>query len=49
MAKLSNDGKYVIVERGDTLSAIAKKYGKGTTYQQLAKYNDIPDANLIYV
>lgn len=49
MAKLSNDGKYVTVEWGDTLSAIAKKYGKGATYQQLAKYNDIPNANLIYV
>lgn len=49
MAKLSTDGTYVIVEKGDTLSAIARDYGKGTTYQQLAKYNDIPDTNLIYV
>lgn len=49
MAVLSKDGKYVTVEWGDTLSAIARKYGKGTTYQQLAKYNDIPDANRIYV
>lgn len=49
MAKLSSDGKYVTVESGDTLSAIARDYGKGTTYQQLARYNDIPNANLIYV
>lgn len=49
MAKLSNDGTYVTVERGDTLSAIARDYGKGTTYQTLAKYNDIPNVDLIYI
>lgn len=35
------------VKKGDTLSAIAKKYG--TTYQQLAKDNGISNPNLIYV
>lgn len=34
------------VKKGDTLSAIAKKYG--TTYQQLAKDNGISNPNLIY-
>ncbi len=43
-----NAGEVVyIVEKGDTLSAIAKKYG--TTYQALAEYNGIKDANRIYV
>lgn len=37
---------YVVV-KGDTLSAIAKKYG--TTYQALAEYNGIKDVNRIYV
>lgn len=36
-----------IVKKGDTLSGIAKKYG--TTYQQLAKLNNIKNPNLIYV
>ena len=49
MARLSSDGKYVIVEKGDTLSAIAKKYGNGKTYQQLASINKISNPNLIYV
>ena len=35
------------VKNGDTLSAIAKKYG--VTYQFLAKINNIPDPNKIYV
>ena len=35
------------VKKGDTLSAIAKKYG--VTYQFLAKINNIPDPNKIYV
>lgn len=35
------------VKKGDTLSAIAKKYG--TTWQQLKKLNNIENANLIYV
>lgn len=34
------------VKKGDTLSGIAAKYG--TTYQQLAKINGIPDPNKIY-
>ena len=49
MAKLSSDGTYVTVERGDTLWAIARDYGKGKTYQQLAAINNIPNPNLIYV
>ena len=39
--------KYYTVKRGDTLSAIAKKYG--TTVSQLVKWNNIVDANKIYV
>lgn len=35
------------VVSGDTLSAIARKYG--TTYQVLAQYNGIANPNLIYV
>ena len=35
------------VKAGDTLSAIAKKYG--TTYQELAKYNGISNPNIINV
>lgn len=37
---------YYTVKRGDTLSAIASKYG--TTYQQLAKINGIANPNKIY-
>lgn len=36
-----------IVKRGDTLSAIARKYG--VDHKELAKYNAISDPNLIYV
>lgn len=35
-----------IVKKGDTLSAIAKKFG--TTYQKIAKDNNISNPNLIY-
>lgn len=49
MAKLSSDGKYVTVERGDTLSEIARDYGKGTTYKQLAAINNISNPDRIYV
>ena len=49
MATLSSDGKYVTVQRGDTLSGIASKYGNGKTYQQLASINKISNPNLIYV
>lgn len=52
MAKLSSDHKYVTVERGDTLSAIArdyKSYSNNATYQQLAAINNISNPNKIYV
>lgn len=52
MATLSSDKKYVTVEKGDTLSAIAKTYlGNGTKsyYEKLAAWNGIPNANLIYI
>lgn len=35
-----------IVKAGDNLSAIAQKFG--TTYQELARINNIPDPNLIH-
>lgn len=38
---------YYIVQKGDTLSKIAKKYG--TTYQHLQEINGIKNPNLIYV
>ena len=38
--------KTYVVKRGDTLSAIAKKFG--TTWQKLQKDNAIKNANLIY-
>lgn len=38
---------FVIIERGDTLSQIAIKYN--TSYQYLAKINNIQNPNLIYV
>lgn len=37
---------YYTVQKGDTLSKIAAKYG--TTYQEIAKLNNIPDPNKIY-
>lgn len=40
-------GTYYVVKSGDTLSAIANKYG--TTVAQLVKLNGIKNANLIYV
>lgn len=43
---LDTDGEYYTVRQGDTLSAIAFKYG--TTYQQLARINGISNPNLIY-
>ena len=52
MAKLSADKTYVTVERGDTLSQIAKtfsSYSGGASYQTLAKINDIDNPDLIYV
>lgn len=41
-----NQSVYYVVKSGDTLSAIASKYG--TTYQQLAKINGIANPNRIY-
>lgn len=50
MARLSSDGKYVIVEKGDTLWGIAEKYlGAGIKYKQLAAINGIPNADRIYI
>lgn len=42
----SSDYEY-IVKSGDTLSGIASRYN--TTYQELARYNNIANPNLIYV
>lgn len=42
----ANKAVYYTVRSGDTLSAIASKYG--TTYQQLAKINGIANPNKIY-
>ena len=39
--------EYYIVKSGDTLSAIAKKYG--TTVNQLASWNNIANVNKIYI
>ena len=52
MAKLSSDKKYVTVEKGDTLSEIArdyKQYSGNASYQQLATWNKISNPNLIYI
>lgn len=50
MAKLSSDGKYVTVERGDTLTQIAVDYAGGySNYKKLAAINNISNPNLIYV
>lgn len=50
MAKLSSDGKYVIVEKGDTLTQIAVDYAGGySKYKQLAAINDISNPNLIHI
>lgn len=44
---LANKEEYYIVQRGDTLSKIAKKYG--TTVKALANLNNIANVNLIRV
>jgi hypothetical protein len=50
MAKLSSDGKYVTVERGDTLTQIAVDYAGGyNNYKKLAAINGIANPNRIYV
>lgn len=46
-AKRQTAHVYYVVKRGDTLSAIASKYG--TTYQKLAQINGIANPNRIYV
>ena len=43
---LSPKVEYYIIKSGDTLSAIAKKYG--TTVNQLVQWNNIKNPNLIY-
>lgn len=43
----ATDGDVYVVKKGDTLSAIAAKYG--TTYQKLARYNGIANPNVINV
>ena len=45
--KTTSSEQVYTVKSGDTLSAIAKKYG--TTYQKLASYNGIANPNLIYI
>ncbi len=42
----NNDSEVYIVKVGDTLSGIASKYN--TTYQELARINNIDNPNLIY-
>ena len=42
---LSTNKKYHVVQKGETLSGIASKYG--TTYQELAKLNGLSNPNLI--
>lgn len=42
----AEEAVYYTVKSGDTLSAIAAKYG--TTYQKIASMNGIPNPNLIY-
>lgn len=45
--KVAEAKEYYTVVRGDTLSAIARKYG--TTVNQLVEWNGIKNPNLIYV
>ena len=41
---------HYVVKKGDTLSAICRKYyGDSSLYSKLASYNNIKNANLIYV
>lgn len=50
--KTDNTGKYVVVEKGDTLSQIAldhKSTSGNKTYQQLAQLNGISNPNLIRI
>ena len=43
----SSEKVYYTVKKNDTLSGIAKRYG--TTYQNLAKMNNIKNPDVIYV
>ena len=43
----SNGDRAYVVKRGDTLGGIAARYG--TSWQKLAAYNHIANANLIYI
>lgn len=50
MAILSKDGKYVTVQKNDTLSQIAEDYlGSWRKYQELASINNIPNPDIIYI
>lgn len=50
MAVLSKDGKYVTVQKNDTLSQIAEDYlGSWKKYQELASINNIPNPDIIYI
>ena len=50
MAILSSDGKYVTVQKGDTLSEIAETHlGSASKYKQLAAINNIPNPDYIVV
>lgn len=50
MAKLSSDGKYVTVEKGDTLWDIAKTFlDSGIKYKDLAAINELLNPDLIHV
>ena len=46
---INNGNGTITVQRGDTLSAIARDFGNGLSYQQIASMNGIPNPNLIYV
>lgn len=50
MAKLSSNGAYVTVEKGDCLTQIAVDYANGySNYKKLATINNISNPDLIYV
>ena len=50
MAILSKDGKYVTVQKNDTLTQIAEDYlGSWKKYQELASINNISNPDIIYV
>lgn len=50
MAKPTSDGRFVIVEKNDTLWNIAQDYaGSASQYKAIAAMNKIPNPDLIYV